>query len=53
MTAPSHGVALGSIDLFGVGSITAWPTQASGGANSGRNSPVTVTGLDLLFTIDY
>jgi hypothetical protein len=35
-------VARGSV-VIGVGSITAWPTQASGRAKSGRHKTVSVT----------
>jgi len=41
--ALSHGVAVVANAAFGVNSITAWLTQASGGAKSGRRKTVTVT----------
>ena len=41
--ALSHGVARAAVVAFGVDSITAWLTQASDGAKSGRGKVVSVT----------
>ena len=43
--ALSHGVVLVVCAISGVNSITAWLTQASGKANSGRSKTVTVTDM--------